>query len=76
MADQDSKKIEHMVTCKNFEDVEPAKELFIKQGGKITDTRTLYPGFTVEMPKDSVSTFEGNKYIDSVEVTGEVSTRK
>ncbi|KAG4442553.1 hypothetical protein IFR05_001965 [Cadophora sp. M221] len=67
--------VRHIIVCKSNEDVAPAKKLAEEQGGVIETTYTFMPGFVVDMPADTISTFANSPHIESAELDGKVTTQ-
>lgn len=60
------------------EQYDEARKTIEEQGGKIIDTfeRTgVSPGFVVEIPEGTVTTFEENEHVEFVESNGVVTTQ-
>ncbi|KAH7309245.1 hypothetical protein BKA65DRAFT_519485 [Rhexocercosporidium sp. MPI-PUGE-AT-0058] len=68
-------KIRYIVECKTEDDVAPAKKFAEEQGGVIESTYTIIPGFVVDMPADTVSTFANSPHILSAQLDGKVTTQ-
>ncbi|KAK7997234.1 hypothetical protein PG989_005274 [Apiospora arundinis] len=68
----------YIVTCKpdaSADQIAAAKKHAEDQGGKIGHEYNLIKGFSVEFPKDSMSTMESHEHVKAVELDQEVKTQ-